>query len=239
MKSILFLVFTLSVSLAANAHALWIETNGTGEIGKEQAIRIYYGEYSYDVIETVGNDAFKKVENFKLWVVEPSGKKSALVVSKKEDHFLAKYTPKAAGVYTIALDNNDIEVIDYTQYDFGIFKTHYQSLSKFTVGESNRPTVLPENKGLFIQDVTDQPGDEVSLKVFYQGEVLVETEVEVAISGNWTKTVYTDENGIAHFTMPWSTKYFIEVTKKEEVPGQFKGEEYEFIWHCATYMVIH
>jgi len=29
----------------------------------------------------------------------------------------------------------------------------------------------------------------------------------------------------------------VETTTKEEIPGTYNGEEYEFIWHCATYCI--
>ncbi|MEO2052613.1 MAG: hypothetical protein ABGX00_12695 [Allomuricauda sp.] len=36
----------------------------------------------------------------------------------------------------------------------------------------------------------------------------------------------------------WISKYIVETTTKEEIPGTYIGEDYQFIWHCATYCLI-
>ena len=79
--------------------------------------------------------------------------------------------------------------------------------------------------------------DEVKLQVFYKGEPLAKNELKVYVADLWSKTLYTDENGQVSFLKPWETKYIVETTIKEEVPGTYKGEEYQFIWHCATYCI--
>ena len=46
-----------------------------------------------------------------------------------------------------------------------------------------------------------------------------------------------NEKGEVSFSLPWNTKYTMETTFEERVPGTFNGKEYEFIWHCATYCI--
>src|SRR5690606_12738447 len=130
-------------------------------------------------------------------------------------------------------------VIDYTQYDFGIFKTHYHSIAKVEVGNSVKETVAQNPEGLAIVDVSakDAKSDKATLKVLYKGQPVKENEVTVFVADQWSKKVYTDANGMVTFDKPWKTKYVIEVTKKEEVPGSFNGKDYQFIWHCATYNI--
>ncbi|MEC3965227.1 DUF4198 domain-containing protein [Flagellimonas halotolerans] len=228
------LLITLPV-LSASAHYLWIETNGNGKLGQKQEIRVHYGEYTYGVIEKVKGEAFPLVSKFTLWVIAPDGTKTELSTEAKEDHYLASFTPSKNGVYTIALNNNEIDVIDYTEYDFGIFKTHYHSTAKVLVGtDGDTKTVNPE--GIVVKQL-ENDGEEIKLQVVYKGKPLAKNELKVYVSDLWSKTLYTDDNGEVSFALPWNTKYIVETTTKEEIPGTYNGDDYEFIWHCATYCI--
>jgi len=228
------LLITLPI-LSASAHYLWIETNGTGTLGQAQEVRVHYGEYTYGVIEKVEGEAFPSVSKFTLWVIAPDGTKTALKTTAKEDHYLASFTPSQDGVYTIALNNNEIDVIDYTQYDFGIFKTHYHSTAKVqVVTDGDTITVNPE--GIVVKQLKND-GEEIKLQVLYKGEPIAENELKVYVPDLWSKTLYTDDNGEVSFALPWDSKYIVETTTKEEIPGSYNGVDYEFIWHCATYCI--
>lgn len=230
--SILFLLFG---AMSASAHYLWIETNSKGTLGQVQEVRVHYGEYTYGVIEKVGGEAFPAVSKFTLWAIAPDGTKTVLGTEAKEDHYLASFTPSQNGVYTLALNNNEINVIDYTEYDFGIFKTHYHSTAKVLVGlDGDTKTVNPE--GIAIKQLKND-GKEIKLQVLYKGEPIAKNELKVYVSDLWSKTLYTDDNGEVSFALPWKTKYIVETTTKEEVPGTYNGDDYEFIWHCATYCI--
>ena len=232
----LTLLFFLFSTKSIWAHALWIETKPTGAIGTEQLIKIYYGEYSYNVIEAIDSDAFNKVNNYTIWLISPDGKKESLKPKAHGSFYQVSYTPTQNGVYTIELNNNQIDVIDYTQYDFGIFKTHYHSTTMFTVGTNPSETKASNPKGLVIQNLPTS-SDSLKIRIEYKGEILKNGEVTISIADQWSKKVYTNENGETLLHLPWAVKYFIEVTKKEEVPGNYKGDDYSFIWHCATQMI--
>ena len=119
---ILGLFILLLLAKPAFAHYLWIETAATGKQNQKQEVRVYFGEYTYGVIEEVAGDAFKGVSDFKLWLVDPSGKKMQLNTTAKKDHYAAAFTPTKPGAYLVYLENRNIDVLDYTEYDFGIFK---------------------------------------------------------------------------------------------------------------------
>ncbi|WP_036379552.1 DUF4198 domain-containing protein [Muricauda sp. MAR_2010_75] len=222
--------------ISANAHYLWLETKGSGESGEKHEVRVHYGEYTYGVIEKVEGEAFPLVAKFKLWVIAPDGSKAELSTIAKEDHYAAYFTPNQNGVYTIALNNNEIDVIDYTQYDFGIFKTHYHSTAKVQVGNSDADTKTINPEGIVVKQLAND-GDEVKLQVLYKGKPLAQNELQVYVADLWSKILHTDDNGEVSFALPWDTKYIVETTTKEEVPGTYNGEDYEFIWHCATYCI--
>jgi len=136
----------------------------------------------------------------------------------------------------VVLNNDAIDVIDYTQYDFGIFKTHYNAIAKVAVGKALGETAAINANGITVKDVSASK-DEVKLQVLYKDKPLAKNEFKVYVADLWTKTLETDENGFVSFKKPWDTKYIIETTFEERVPGSYKGEDYEFIWHCTTYCI--
>jgi len=236
MKTKFILLFIgLFGTVSTQAHYLWIETNDNGTLGQAQEVRVHYGEYTYGVIEKVEGEAFPLVSKFTLWVIAPDGTKTELNTEAMEDHYLASFTPSQKGVYTIALNNNEIDVIDYTEYDFGIFKTHYHSTAKVQVGtDGDTKTINPD--GIVVKQLENN-GEKIKLQVLYKGKPIAKNELKVYVSDLWTKTLYTDDNGEVSFALPWNTKYIVETTTKEEIPGTYNGDDYEFIWHCATYCI--
>ncbi|NIJ45617.1 putative GH25 family protein [Wenyingzhuangia heitensis] len=236
-KQLLIFSIFLLASFNSFAHYMWIETNSIGKVGQSQEVKVYFGEYTYGVTEKVKGDAFHKVQNFTLWVIDAQGNKSALKTSPKENFYVAKFSPKNKGTYTVVLDNNKIDVIDYTKYDFGIFKTHYHSVAKVQVGKKSNATATVNANGITVKDVSETKKT-IKLQVLFKNKALAKNEVKVFVADLWTKTLKTDENGYVSFDMPWDTKYIVEITNKEEVPGTYNQKDYEFIWHCVTYTIL-
>ncbi|MBQ4914221.1 DUF4198 domain-containing protein [Maribacter sp. MMG018] len=231
--TITLLVITATPSFA---HYLWLETDRTGNIGQEQEVRVYYGEYTYGVIETVQGDNFPKVSNFQLWLVLPDGSRTTLKTTAQKDHYVAYFTPNTNGTYTVALDNDQIDVLDYTKWDFGIFKPQYHATAKVQVGTLFTDTKITNDQGIAIKELNSD-NEEIRLQVFYKGRPLAKNEFKIYVSDLWSKTIETDAQGIVHFLLPWKAKYTMETTFEERVPGSYNGKEYEFIWHCATYCI--
>ncbi|MEO9511694.1 MAG: DUF4198 domain-containing protein [Flavobacteriaceae bacterium] len=237
MKNVfLFLITVIFSTTSANAHYLWIETNEIGALGQSHEIRVYFGEYTYGVIEEVKGEAFPSVSKFKLWVVYPDGKKEVLEGTPQKDHYTTSFIPKQTGTYTVVLNNDEIDVIDYTQYDFGIFKTHYHSTAKVQIGKTDADTHAANPEGIVIKKLASDTNT-VKLQVLYKDKPLVNHELAIYVADLWSKKLDTDENGKVVFALPWKTKYIVETTMKEEVPGTYKKESYQFIWHCATYCI--
>ncbi len=242
MKNFTLLFFALLIQATASAHYLWVETNPTGKLNKTHEVKVRYGEYTYGAIENTDSEAFEKVNNFKLWLLNPSGEKIELQTEKGKDYYYTQFTPEEKGAYTVILNNDLVDVLDYTEYDFGIFKPQYHAKATVYIGNANRNTKKSTNeKGLELINLTQKAfkkGTEVNLKVLFKEEILKEQEVVISISDLWSKTLTTDENGEISFVLPWDqTLYTIETTYNEGTPGKFNDEEYEFIWHCATYAI--
>src|SRR5690606_5379826 len=236
MKKLIALAVLLLTTANSFAHYLWIETAVNGKIGEQQIVKVHMGEYTYGVIEDVVGEAFQGVNNFTLWAVSPSGKKIALKTTAQKDHYSAVFTPKENGTYTLLLNNDQIDVIDYTQYDFGIFKTHYHAVANFTVGKGQNDTAAQNENGITVKRIATAD-KQVKLQLLFKGQPLAKSEVKIYVKDLWSKTLETDQDGYISFGLPWDTKYILEATHQEEVPGTYKGEDYEFVWHCVTYCI--
>lgn len=239
-KIILILIPLVGFVCGAQAHALWLEASLQGQIGKPHEVKVYFGEFSEGVLESVEGESFDFVKRFKVWVIDPEGHKSEIRVTPSENYYSTSFTPQKNGTYTILLNNDEIEVMDYSEYNYGIFKTHYHSVSKVVVGGVNGQTVSSNQQGIALVDLSaEKPSanGQATLQVVYKGTPLTESEVTIFLADGWSRKLTTDENGKITLRLPWATQYFVEVSKKEEVPGKYKGTAYEFVYHCATYCI--
>lgn len=232
----------LLVAIAAQAHFMWLETAETGKLNKVHEVKVRFGEYTYGVIEDPAGEHFQAVLEYKLWAVFPSGNVQLIETEKASNGFSGSFIPTEKGTYTLVLNNDEIDVIDYTQYNFGIFKTHYHATARVVVGESPVASVSQNTNGLAIVDMGSAHSAKdatAKLKVTYKGAPLASQEVTIFVADLWSKKVKTNADGEITFNLPWNTQYVLETTYKEEVPGTYKGADYEFIWHCATYNIFH
>ncbi|MEE9361501.1 MAG: DUF4198 domain-containing protein [Cellulophaga sp.] len=242
MKKVLLFIALFTITTSTFAHYLWIETAATGSLNTKHEVKIRFGEYTHGVIEKVSGDAFQGVSDFKVWLISPNGTKTSLTLTPKNDFYLGYFIPTENGTYTIALDNKNMDVLDFTKYDFGIFKPEYHAKAKVQIGTEITATISTNKEGIEIIDLSKiafNADTEVILKVLFKGSPLQKNEIKVFISDLWSKTLTTDENGIVSFKLPWKTTYTLEATYNEKTPGKYNGTEYEFIWHCATYCIIN
>lgn len=242
-KSFLLLFLILLPFSQLSAHNLWIETKPTGEVENTQQIHVYYGEYSYDYYEKVDGN-FRDVADFKIWVINPNGEQRQLTTSAAETKFTAEFTPNEAGVYTILLSSTKAEVVDWTAYDLGVLKPNFYASTTITVGDVQQhlsnPQYLTEVNPLVIYDGSYKAysaNSNLNLTVYYKGEPIAEQELIISVADQWSKTVTTDENGVAKFTLPWKGQYIVEAVYTEENAGTFMGTDFEAIRHTATYSI--
>ncbi len=237
-------LITLVLLLAVNnifAHYIWIETSASGTLNTEHAIKIRFGEFSEGVFEKVDDEHFKNVSNFKVWLIDPQGNKTFLQVSPKTDYYAASFIPKINGTYTIALDNKNIKVFDFTKYDYTTFKPQYHAKSRVVVGDNINDLKETNSESIEIIDITTVKyavSKNVQLQVLYKGKPLEKSEVTLFVADGWSQKITTDVNGIFSFKLPWKTTYTVEATHEEKVPGVYQGINYNILWHCATYGIV-
>ncbi len=236
MKKLLFLLLLLSPLHQVYSHYLWIETPTQALLNKQQTVKIKYGEFAYNEVEETSTAVFLKVKDFELWLIDPDGEKKELKTVAKNDHYEAVFTPKKAGSYTLYLDNKKMEVVDSSQYNFGIYKPQYHATAKINVGKNYNTNHITNLDGLEILE-TATTNRQITLQVRFKNLPLVKSKVMLFFKDGWSKEVETDENGAITFTLPWQTSYAVEVIHIDKTPGTFNQIPYEFIWNCATYFI--
>ncbi|SFW26301.1 Uncharacterized conserved protein, contains GH25 family domain [Sinomicrobium oceani] len=233
MKKIVLALIAVFGLQQANAHFLWLETKASGKLNKSHEVKVFFGEYSYGEREKTDGH-FTYAQDFTLHLVGPDGRKTTLDKKAAADHYSASFTPEKPGVYRVILTNDNVDVVDYTQYDLGIFKTEYAAVATVHVGKGT----LDDAKATELSKLEVLPvseGAEVTLQLWYEGKPLAENELKVFLPGGWEKTLKTDEQGKVSFAMPWNERYVVETSYKEQVTGTFKDKDYEYIWHFTTY----
>lgn len=233
MKKLILLTIAVLALQQANAHFLWLETGAKGTLNQSHEVRVYFGEYTLGEREKTDGH-FTYAEEFTLHLIGPDGEKTKLDSKAASDHYTASFVPKASGVYRVVLTNNNVEVVDYTEYDLGIFKTEYTSVATVHVGSETGGDKKASSLSK-LEVVPVEEGEEVTLQVLYDGKPLAENELKVFLPGGWERTLHTDKAGKVSFALPWSERYVAEISYKEQEPGTFKGKDYEYIWHFTTY----
>lgn len=236
MKKIYLFLLLLAPFTQAFSHYLWIETASSGSLNTSHIIKIKYGEFAYDEIEEVTNEAFIKVKNFDLWVIAPNGEKKELKATANGDHYQANFTPTQSGNYIVYLDNKKMEVVDSSQYNFGIYKPQYHATARINIGKTTDFSKSTNTEGLDITEIKNL-NNAITLRVSYKKEALNKSKVMVFFKDGWSKELETDEKGEVTFTLPWPTAYTIEVIHIDKTAGQYKQVPYEFIYNCTTHYI--
>lgn len=240
MLKIFVCMILLTLTSTVSAHYMWLETEPSGVKGKPQQVKIFYGEYSYNYYEKTA-DGFKDVSNFELWLISPDNKKSKLSYTPSEEYYLAEFTPDADGLYYLVMTSENIDVVDWREWDLGILKLGFYASTSVVVGNSASRAQLPaiiSSAGKFI--ITNSPGIPAKniptkLNVYYNNKLLNEHELSAGFIEGWTKKIYTDSTGTAEFSAPWDGLYIIEAVYTDKTSGSFNGKEYEAIRSVATY----
>jgi len=217
-----FLVFNIY------AHALWIETNPTGKKGQQQAVKIFYGEYSEFSPEKV-KDWYSDVRDFKLWLVNPDGSKSEITASPKEDYYTATFTPDKDGVYTLLVSHDAKDLGRTTLYQFN-------TSALVAVGKNASADIKANTNALKFQLKSGKINQPTTIEAFYKNDASDKMSVTVFSPNGWTKQI-EGKNGVAEFVPEWKGKYMIEVSRMDDEKGEHHGKEYTGIWRCATYLV--
>lgn len=228
-----FLTSFLFTCLIVNAwgHALWIETNSTGQKGKKQTVRIVYAEPG-DTPEKLA-DWYSDVKAFDLWLINPNQQKTKLTITPGADKYTAEFTPEQDGVYTLAVGHAANDLGGATKYQFN-------ATAAVMVGQAKSVVVASPND---LNIAVTQPGGRykvgqpVKLAGVFKTKPSEKLRVAVHSPSGWNREITTNADGQAEFTPLWPGTYYVEASKTEKETGEQSGKTYQSIWRCATYVV--
>jgi uncharacterized GH25 family protein len=230
MKLYRYLILATLLMLAFNstsfAHALWIEAEPQGALGKSHAVKIFYGEYAEKEFEKT-NKWYSDVNTFLLWLVAPDGKKVQLSYSEAGDHYMATFIPNQDGVYILTTSHNAKEVDGGYIYQFN-------ASAAVTVGKSKEVArSLPGNE-LYLEPVKNSKGKSGIVKAYYKGQPAADITITVFGPAGWSKNFKTDKNGVLEIEPLWKGTYALEGFYTSRETGSHFNVAYEHIWRCAT-----
>ncbi len=216
----------------AFGHALWIETNPTGQKGKPHAVRIVYAEPGETPEKTAG--WYSDVKSFELWLISPDQQKTKLTVTPDTDQFTAAFTPDQDGLYTLAIGHTAKDPGGTTKYQFNATAAVMVGQpGKRAVPGANELSVAPVDAGRLYQ--TGQP---VALAGLFKAKPAGKLQITVYSPAGWNRTIQANAGGQADFTPLWPGTYYIEATTTEKESGEMAGKPYHSVWRCATYRLV-
>ncbi len=222
---VLIAFFSFLTVTSALAHALWIETDGKGTLGKSHAIKIFYGEYAAGEFEKT--DAwYSDVNTFQLWLISPDGKKTPLTYTAAGDHYTSSFTPDQQGAYTLAVGHSAKEVNRKYVYQFN-------SSAIVSVGKASSNTHKPSNE-LYLEAEKDAKGKAGIVRAYFKGQPAADITITISGPTGWSKNFKTDKNGVLQFEAQWKGTYALEGFYTTEETGTQHEAEFDHIWRCAT-----
>ncbi|MFZ6013093.1 MAG: DUF4198 domain-containing protein [Bacteroidota bacterium] len=224
-KQLLLTLFLNLFGCSIYAHAIWIEANNKGAVGKAHEIKIFYGEYAAKEFEE--NDKwYSDVNTFTLWLVSPDGTRKQLECKPGEKHFLSSFTPEKQGTYIVATAHSAKDLDGTMMYQFNA-----SAVVTVATGSSSGQQVTND---LYLQPEKSIDKKHGAVKAFYKGKPAGKITITVFGPSGWSKNFQTDENGVLQFELLWKGWYALEGSSTVTEKGTHYDKPYEEIWRCAT-----
>ena len=208
------------------AHALWIEAEPQGALGKSHAVKIFYGEYAEKEFEKT-DKWYSDVNTFVLWLTAPDGNKVQINYSKAGDHYAATFTPALEGIYILTTSHSAKQVDGGYVYQFN-------ASAAINVGKSKVAAQNVPGNELYLEPVKNGKGNFGIVKAYYKGQPAADITITVSGPTGWSKNFKTDKNGVLEFEPLWKGTYALEGFYTSEEKGSHFNVAYEHIWRCAT-----
>ena len=148
---VLVALLTVVFNSTGFAHALWIEAEPQGALGKSHAVKIFYGEYAEKEFEKT-DKWYSDVNTFVLWLTAPDGNKVQLNYSEARDHYAATFTPGLEGVYILTTSHSAKEVDGGYVYQFN-------ASAAINVGKSKVAAQNVPGNELYLEPVKNGKGN--------------------------------------------------------------------------------
>jgi len=226
-RSLAITLLLVAMQLLAHAHTIWIETSNKGQIGKEQQVKIFFGEYS-DGKPSKTAKWFSDLKDYKLMMTAPDGKVTELNKNQDSVFYFARFTPEQEGVYTFWLDHEVKDVfkdmkITYTAGTYVSVKGKQQAI----VGKGRYQVMLPNA----------QKND--AIIILKDGKPHAGATVNLEQAGNKDgMPVQTDKDGKLVLPKGLKGNYLLELSTPAKVDnGMHNGKAYKTHYLNYTYLL--
>lgn len=214
---------------AVSAHALWIESSPIAAKNKAHQVKIFYGEYATNEIESI-DKWYSDVKDFKIILTGPSNKQIELSKSISGDHFESTFTPTEDGMYTLSVVHVAKDLGGTTKYEFS-------STALVSVGDTNA-ALLNLPFCIQVQPKVHENGQMIEAVVLQDGKPVPDADLLVMSQEGWSKTFKADANGKVSFPAIWKGIYVLEAAVNKAESGQWHNKSYSKVWQGTTSSII-
>lgn len=216
MKKLIFLCI-LCMSVWANAHTIWLETNTNGKLNKPHQVKVFYGEFEDP---NFTHKWFSDLKDFKLVLISPSGKQEILEKKQEEAYFSSFFTPTENGTYTLWVKHIPKDT-------FREMKITYQAVAFVNVGKvSEKEFVTGENFQLGFLNTNPKLNKKYMVKTIKDGAV-TKGEILVEFKNGWQRPERSNVRGEASFTPLWKGKYLVSHRLSTAEEGEHNNKAYK------------
>lgn len=225
MKIYFIISVLLFLPFLTKAHAYWLELDGTGKVGAEVKVKIYFGEYENNLREQGSRLAGMK--DFRAYVIDPSGKQLAISLVQTQTCWEGRFTPTEAGHYQVLGVNDTREVQDLTSHGLGILRPiEYLRSSYIAEGRSSAHVAKPHSD---LDILARHEASQLVVNVYSHQQPLAKVKLTVLNPQGWKKSLTTGVDGTARFSPTGPGLYIVEAELSDKTPGQYKGKDYPVV----------
>lgn len=215
-------LFTSSVF----AHAIWIESSPSGIKGKQQIVKIYYGEYEHAQIEKI-SDWYADLNQLEVYIVLPDQSRTKISLTNKGEYLGGSFVPATEGTYTIYTSHIAKELWEEKRFQFN-------SSVVVQVGKNQNSSAIASPYQLATSAAAYSKASTITVTLSKQGNVLADKEITIMAPDGWVRKIKTDTKGNAVFKASITGKYIIEFGENVEETGKWNDKPYKETWQTVT-----
>ena len=216
------------LTVPANAHAIWIDTDREAKVGDWHEVRVFFGEPNERNKPTPTERWYSDLNTLSLSLTSPSGKVVVLEKRQAELYYYANFKVEEEGVYTLSINHLVGKV-------YKRMRLRYQSVAYVSTQPLKELVVMGDKQYFRLGVVpTDKQGREY--RAFYSRRKLKGEEVTFDFSVDKSVTVGTDKQGSFFFASDLADGYILNLAKKKKHRGRHNDKKYLFDYIWLTFL---
>lgn len=225
----LWIAFFLLLTIPANAHAIWIETNTKAKVGDLHEVRIFFGEPNETNKPTATEKWYSDLNTLSLSLTSPSGKVMILEKKQAEWYYYAHFKVEEEGVYKLSINHLVAKV-------YKRMRLRYQSVA-FVSTQPLTETIVMGDKSFFQLGIVPTEKEGVQqYQAFYKKRKFKKEKVTFDFSVDKSTTLYTDKEGALSFSPEVPNRYVVNLAKQKKHRGKHNDKKHLFDYIWLTYL---